>query len=57
MAWLDSVRMEQRILDEIWSGYYGTLTALASKKHVTLSTESLQNLAECLYESYAQVQK
>jgi hypothetical protein len=56
MAWLDTARMEQRILDEIWSGYYGTLTSLAAKNRVTLTTESLQNLAECLYESYGKVQ-
>ncbi len=55
--WFDSTRMEKRMLDEIWNGYYGTIISIAEKKRVSLSNESMQNLVECLRDAYSEIQK
>lgn len=57
LPWLDSARMEKQILEEVQNGYYGSISAFASKKWVSLSSESMNNLTVCLAEAYAQLQK
>jgi hypothetical protein len=49
--------MEKQILEEVQNGYYGSISAFASKKWVSLSSESMNNLIVCLAEAYAQLQK
>lgn len=55
--WFDSEPMDQRILNEVWVWNYASLSAIAVNKRVTLSSQSLQNLADCLRDAYKKIQE
>lgn len=56
LNWLDSERLNIQILNELSNGYYGNLVAIAERKRVSMTTESLTNLANCLVDTYKEIQ-
>lgn len=57
LTWFDWERMSRTLLDQLYLGDLTSLSAIAGRKKVILSTESLQNLANCLVDTYTEIQK
>ena len=56
IAWLDSEPITTQILEEIKGGNYGGILAIAQRKKISLTTESLTNLTSCLADTYNDLQ-
>lgn len=56
LPWLDNERLTMPILNEISSGYWGSIIDILERKRVTLSEQSLANLVACINETYKNIQ-
>lgn len=56
VAWLDNEPINTKILDEIQSGNYGSILAIAQRKKISLTTQELVNLTSCLADAYSDMQ-
>ncbi len=57
IPWMNSEKVDQRLLEELVSGQYWLLMHMAWSKKVTLTTQSLSSLSQCLVEKYNAIQK
>ncbi len=56
MPWLDTERLNVTILNEIYSGYWGSIIDITERKRVTMTQQSLANLVACLNQTYKEIQ-
>ncbi len=56
-TWMNSSKIDQKLLDELVVGNYTLLLRIAWAKKVSLTTTTLASLSQCLVEKYSIIQK
>lgn len=55
--WLDSEKIDQKVLEELKSGNYSSIMGIATSKQVDIATPGFSLLTQCLVQKYNEIEK